>query len=194
MMSTRSHRLAGVAVITAAGVFHLFAAVQLAQAEPAEPAAGASTASRAAPAPSAGRPLPKSAEISNEDGATHLAYATILFYKSRDLMAQGKRDEAQGVFMEVGQALRTALKRTESGPDTLGRALVRSQAAFMLADLSFYVFQDPAGAKTFYEESLRAISDHAGAQRALDRLAKAAEMGAQPPAAAGQAPQDKGPK
>lgn len=181
-------------LVTVTGLFHMAAGAQFVRAESADPAAGAS-ASLAASAQPAGRSLPKSLnELVNEDPAACLDYATILFYKARDLMAEGKRDEAQAVFMEVGQALRAVLQRAESRPESVGRALVRSQAAFMLGDLSLYVFQDPAGAKTFYEQSLRDITDHAGARRALDRLAKAAEMGAQAPAAAGQKPQDQGPK
>ena len=124
--------------------------------------------------------MPKSvSELSNEDAGACLSYATILFYKSRDLMTQGKSEEAQAVFMEVNQALQTALQRSESGADTLSRALVRSQVAFMLGDLSFYVFKDPMRAKAFYEQSVHAIADHAGARRALERLAKLPVVGNQ---------------
>ena len=189
----RGRRMIGLIIGMVTVLPHFNAAAESPSTEP-QSAAGSSASSPAASAQSATISLPKSIdELPNESAAVCLNYATILFYNARGLLYQGKGEEAKPIFQKVGDALRTALKRSENDSDGLARALVRGQASFMLGDLSLYVFKDRDGAKAFYEESLRSISDHAGARTALDRLS-ASEICNQVSGMKEQKSEDKSPK
>ena len=189
MVCARNRQMMGVMIAAIAACSPISAAAE-SSAESPQSAAAPSASAPATPAVA----LPKSIdELPNESAAVCLDYATILFYKARALLFQGKGDEAKAEFQNVGDALRAAMKRSEHDPDNVARALVRSQAAFMLGDLSFFVFKDRDGAKALYEESLHAISDHAGAQAALSRLS-ASEINNQMSGMKDQKPEEKSPK
>jgi len=110
------------------------------------------------------------AEIQSEDPAVHLNYATILFYKGRGQMGQGETDAAKATFREVQAELELAMKLSEQDPDDMRRQLLRSQAAFLLGDVSLFVLKDRDKAKAFYEESIKHFPQHAGAVEALKRF------------------------
>jgi hypothetical protein len=122
------------------------------------------------PAPSAG-PLTSPAGIQSEDPSAHLQYASILFYRGRQLLSPlGDREAALAVFRVVEAELLEARRLSEQHPDGVERRLLRSQCAFLLGDLHFFVFEDHALAQAFYQESLEQFPDHAGALEALKRF------------------------
>ena len=111
-----------------------------------------------------------SAEIRSEDSAVHLNYATILFYKGRGQMGQGETDAAKTTFQEAEAELNLAMTLSERDTDDQRRQLLRSQAAFLLGDLHFFVFKDRDKAKAFYQESIKNFPEHSGAVEALKRF------------------------
>ena len=110
------------------------------------------------------------AEIRSEDPAVHLNYATILFYKGKGQMGQGQADAAKVTFQEVETELNLAMTLSEQDADDQRRQLLRSQAAFLLGDLNFFVFKDRDKAKAFYQESIKNFPEHSGAVEALKRF------------------------
>ncbi|MBI4004447.1 MAG: hypothetical protein HY353_05435 [Candidatus Omnitrophica bacterium] len=110
------------------------------------------------------------AEIHSDDPAVHLNYATILFYKGRGQMGQGQADAATVTFQEMEAELNLAMTLSERDADDQRRQLLRSQTAFLLGDLHFFVFKERDKAKAFYEESIKNFPEHHGAAEALKRF------------------------
>ena len=109
-------------------------------------------------------------DIHSEDPSVYLNYATVEFYNGQQLLRGGKDQEAKVVFRNAEQALQLALKLSESDQDSVRRSLVRSQSSYLLGDLNFFVLDDKAKAKTFYEDALRECPQHAAASAALMRV------------------------
>jgi hypothetical protein len=110
------------------------------------------------------------AEIQSDDPAVHLNYATILFYKGRGQLGQGQAEAATVTFQEMEAELTLAMTLSEQDADSQRRQLLRSQTAFLLGDLHFFVFKDRDKAKAFYEESVKNFPEHHGAVEALKRF------------------------
>lgn len=106
----------------------------------------------------------------SSDPSVHLNYASILFYKGRNLIQAGDKEAGETAFKEVERELRLAMKLSESDTDERRHALLNSQSAFLLGEVYFFVFNDREKAKASYQEALRAIPDHDGALQALQRF------------------------
>ena len=115
-------------------------------------------------------PSPSGVELSAQDAAAHLNYASILFYKGRRMLKAGATAEGEAIFREIEGELHTALKFADQNQDALGRRLLQSQCAFMLGDIRYFVFHDPAAATERYREALAYFPQHDGASEALKRL------------------------
>ncbi len=109
-------------------------------------------------------------ELSSQDPAAHLSYASILFYKGRRMLGAGATAEGEAIFREIEGELHTALKLADQDQDASGRRLLQSQCAFMLGDIRYFVFHDPLTATEFYREALAYFPEHDGASEALKRL------------------------
>ena len=108
--------------------------------------------------------------VASDDAATHLTYASILFYKGRRLLQPTSQAEGEAIFKAVEQELQLALELSAQDQNERRRQLVRSQSAHLLGDLYFYVWKDRDKAKAFYEQALQAYPEHDGAREALKRF------------------------
>ena len=108
--------------------------------------------------------------LAPDDAATHLTYASILFYKGKRLLQPASRAEGEAIFKEVEQELRRALELSAQDPDARRRQLIGSQSAHILGDLYLYVWKNPDKAKAFYEQAVHAYPEHVGAREALKRF------------------------
>ncbi len=107
-----------------------------------------------------------------DDAASHLTFASILFYKARSLMAKDAA-ASQAVFKQIEQELHTAMQLAAGDSHERRRNLISSQSAYLLGDLYAFVFQNVAQAKQYYQESLKYFPEHQGAQDGLKRLEQA---------------------
>jgi len=101
------------------------------------------------------------------DAGAHLAYATIVFYRAHTMFQFGKRKESEQLFRDIVLELTKAIELSAQDADAVSRNLVRSQSAYLLGDISSYVFSDPTAAKAFYEEALRYFPAHSAAEISL---------------------------
>ena len=103
------------------------------------------------------------------DPEIRLNYASIRFYRARRLLLTDI-PAAQLEFKGIEGQLIAALQLSEADEAHPGKQLLRSQSAFMLGDLYWYIFHDSARAKTMYQDALRYFPEHDGASEALKRI------------------------
>lgn len=107
---------------------------------------------------------------SSQDSAVKLTYATLLFYQGQQLYIDSMDEKKlQGIFDQVEKELKSSIDLANQDADPIKRALVLSQAHYLLGDMNFYVLHDPDQAKIYYEQSLDYISDHHAAIKAIER-------------------------
>jgi hypothetical protein len=105
----------------------------------------------------------------SQDAAEQLNYASILFYKARRVLTTD-RAAGEAIFREVEAALRRALELAAAQPDTLSRALLQSQCAYMLGDIALFVRRDADSAMESYRLALQHYPEHDGAEQAMQWL------------------------
>ena len=160
-----------VAAVVAGSTFVFLGGPPVSGADAERPAASPPAVPGQSSAPASGAAAAAApATIQSDDASVHLTYASILFYKGRSLLQAGDREHAERVFKTVEAELRDALRLSEHDEDAQRRGLLRSQSAFLMGDLYFFVFNDAATAKAFYQESLQDFPEHEGAREALKQF------------------------
>ena len=109
----------------------------------------------------------EAAEAMPSDPSIQLNYGSILFYKGLRLLRAGDAENGKAIFKEVETHLREAMRLAAQDPDPVRRQLTQSQAAFLLGEVSLFVWRDSAAAKAFYEQALAAYPEHDGAREKL---------------------------
>ena len=132
----------------------------------AAPAFGADPA-QAPPAAPADAASPAAA---SSDPSIELNYGSILFYKGLRLLRAGDIENGKAMFKEVDTRLREAVRLAAQDSDPVRRQLTHSQAAFLLGEVSLFVWHDPAAARAFYEQAVAAYPEHDGAREKLKSL------------------------
>ena len=126
-----------------------------AQAQPTAPADAAAPASVPA------------AQAAPSDPSIQLNYGSILFYKGLRLLRAGDTENGKAVFKEVETRLREAMRLAAQDSDPVRRQLAQCQAAFLLGEVSLFVWRDSAAAKAFYEQAVAVYPEHDGAREKL---------------------------
>ena len=107
--------------------------------------------------------------VTSQDGAAHLNYASILFYKAGATLQQDPQT-GQRLFGEVEAELQMALSLSEAAPDDVARSLLRSQTSYLLGELAFHVHHDKAKAKVLYQDALKYYAGHGAAAASMIKL------------------------
>ena len=102
------------------------------------------------------------------DPGAQLTYASIMFYEAKRLLGSD-RDQGVAMFKKIEELLGETLRLTAASEQPHSD-LVRSQAFYLLAEISRHVFRDTAKAKAHYEAALEAFPSHAGAVQGLGNL------------------------
>ncbi len=109
-------------------------------------------------------------DLAPQEPLAHLNYGTILFKVGQRALQAGQTEQGTAMFRDAEKALQTALRLAKSESDPVRRKQFKSQAAFLLGDMQFYVFKDKARAKRYYQETLWYDPQHPGALAARERF------------------------
>ena len=101
------------------------------------------------------------------DPIVHLNYASVLFYRGKDLIEAGKNTQGRMLFKEVQRELELTMTLADDSAD--GRA-IKGQCAFLLGDTALYAFEDSEQATMWYEKSLEYNPAQEHVARALAKL------------------------
>lgn len=109
--------------------------------------------------------MKKATGMAPEDAGWHMNYGSMLFAKGQQMFETGLKEEARGVFKDAENELLAAVKLFGQAD-----AMPVSQCYFLLGDIYFYVHEDKARAKAFYQQSLDHYPQHGGSLEAMKRV------------------------
>lgn len=109
-------------------------------------------------------------DLAPQEPLANLNYGTVLFKAGQRALQAGQTEQGTAMFRDAEKALQAALRLAKGESNPALRKQCKSQAAFLLGDIQFYVFKDKARAKRYYQETLWYDPRHPGALAARERF------------------------